>query len=107
MEIAKKYISPLDYKNCILVNKEWNANFVSLNHIISLHYKLKKEDWFTEFTYNIIKDRSLTSLELVKCLIDTLEEPKKFNKKKHKYKMFNVLMIKTNPRLKFINFDGM
>ena len=107
MEIAKKYIHPLDYKNCVLVNKEWNNDFRSLNHVIELHHKLKKEDWFTEFAHNLIKDRSLTSLELIKCVIDTLEEHRKIPKKKHNYKMFNVLMIKTNPRLKFINFDGM
>ena len=107
MEFAKKYIHPLDYKNCVLVNKEWNNNFGSLNHVIELHHKFKKEEWFTEFTHNVIKDRSLTSLELIKCVIDTLEEPRKIPKKKHNYKMFNVLMIKTNPRLKFINFDGM
>ena len=107
MEIAKNYISPKYYKNCILVNKQWSTDFAKLNHVIELHYKLKKEDWFTEFTHNVIKDKSLSSLTLIKCLIDTLEEPRKIPKKKHNYKMFNVLMIKTNPRLKFINFDGM
>ena len=107
MDIVKKYVSPCDYKNCILVNKEWKSNFIMLNHLIQLHYKLKKEDWFTIFSHNIIKDHSLTSLEIIKCLIETFEEPKKFNKEKYKYKMFNYLMIKTNPRLKFINLDGM
>ena len=107
MEIAKNYISPLDYKNCILVNKQWSADFVTLNHITELHYKLKKEDWFTEFAHNLIKKRTLTTIKLLKCLIDTLEEPTKIPKKKYNYKLFNVLMIKTNPRLNFINLDGM
>jgi hypothetical protein len=107
MDFAKKYICPFDYKNCILVDKQWNADFISLNHIIKLHYKLNKEEWFTPFTHNLIKNRSLTNLELLKCLIDTLEEPRKIPKKMHNYKLFNVLMIKTNPRLKFINLDGM
>ena len=107
MEFVKNYVCPFEYKNCILVNKEWNNNFVSLNHLIKLHYKLNNEEWFSPFTHHVIKDRSLSSLELIKCLIDTLDEPKKFNKQKYKYKMINVIMIKTNPRLKFINLDGM
>ena len=94
MEIAKYYISPEYYKNCILVNKEWNSEFVTLNHVIHLHHKLKKEGWFTEFTHNVIKEKSLSFLELIKCLIGTLEEPKKFPEKTHNYKRFNILMIK-------------
>ena len=108
MEFAKNYISPNEYKNCILVNKEWKNNFVKLNHVIELHYKLNKEDWFTTFAHNLIKDRSLSTLELLKCFIDTLDLPKKpHHKSKYKYKLYNSLMINTNPRLKFINLDGM
>ena len=107
MEIVRNYVCSSEYKNCILVNKEWKVAFLQLNHVTELYYKLKKEDWFTEFTHNVIKDRSLTTLELLKCLIETLEGPKKFNRKKYKYKLYNNLMIKTNPRLKFINLDGM
>ena len=108
MESVKNYVCPYDYKNCILVNKEWNSVFMKLNHVTELLFLLKKEDWFTKFTYNVILDRSLSPLQLLKCIITTLEIQKKpYNKLKYKYKLFNNLMIKTNPRLNFINLDGM
>jgi len=108
MDFVKNYVDPFEYKNCILVNKEWNTIFKKVNHVTELYHKLNKEEWFSTFTHGLLKDHLLTTLELLKCFIDTLEIPKKpHNKLKYKYKLFHYFNIKSNPRLKFINLDGM
>ena len=111
MEIVKKYISPCDYKNCILVNKEWKSNFLEINHLIKLHYKLKNGSFFSKFTQDVIKKKQLSILEILKCLLEELsDEPKKnYEYRQLKFKPFNFitcLKIKKNPRLNYINLLG-
>ena len=108
MDIVKYYVSPYIYKNCICVNKEWKSIFLTMNHVSEFHCKLCKEGWFTPFTHNVVKERSLTTLELLKCLIETLEEPNKIRYYPFRpYKRITPILIKKNTRLNFINLDGM
>ena len=108
MDIVKNYIPPCEYKNCLFINKEWNTIFSSTKHLAELDYKLRYGGWITTFTKNLIKNQELSTLQLLKCLIETLEGPERTYYYAHRpYKMITPVHIKRNPRLKFITLDGM
>ena len=108
VDIVRNYIPPCEYKKCLFINKEWNTIFSVTKHLAQLEYKLRYGGWTTIFTKNFIENQEISTLELLKCLIETLETNKRTYHFTHtRYKMIIPNQIKRNPRLKFINLDGM
>jgi len=105
MDFVKRYCYSKDYRNLILVNKEFYSIFKSMEHVVKLNYLLYKGGWFSKYTHNII--HSIGFLLSIECLIDTLEN-KSFPKfyLLHKINSITRGRIKRNPNLNCINLLG-
>jgi hypothetical protein len=71
MEFVKRYIYPSDYRNLILVNKEFYSIFKYSSPYVQLNNLLYKGGWFSKYTHVVL--HQMNFLDTIKCLIDTLE----------------------------------
>jgi hypothetical protein len=86
MEVLKYYIYYSDYKNCILVNKEWHDRLVTMKGAMLLNKVVAEQDIITHIEFL----KTLYGIERIKLIIDCFEYipiPKKDLKIIYKYPM--------------------
>jgi hypothetical protein len=75
MDFVKYYIFPSDYKNLILVNKEFYSIFKYTEPVALLHHLLWRDGWFSIYTHAVIP--TMNFKEVIECFIETLETAKR------------------------------
>jgi len=73
LHCVKNYITPDDYKNLILVNKEFNEILSRENGSLILSSILQKDGFFEPEAKLFIK-KELREIKLIKLMIDVLED---------------------------------
>ena len=104
MENVKRYTDPKDYRNLILVNKEFYGVFKTMEHVVKLNKLLFKGGWFSIYTHQVIPDMNF--LDTLDCLIYSLEKQSKKYHLFHKVNGIIASKIKRSPTLKGINLLG-
>jgi hypothetical protein len=107
MDCVKYYISLDEYKNLILVNKEYYQIFSNVKEPLMLSYILKKEGLFHRSAFDFIK-KKLNGFESIKLLIECLEVKTKFNEDRLIiYKPLNwCKCMQIKKRLNYLNLLG-
>ena len=113
MEIVKMYISPCDYKNCLLVSKEWNVLF-SDNGSAQCVRLMKKGGLHNYDNLSLLViPKYIHGFEIIYVFIDILEHTPMYTFVNWEYlfkdyepNRLTILKIKRNPRLNCINLLG-
>jgi hypothetical protein len=104
MDFVKRYIYPSDYPNLILVNKEFYLIFKYSSPYVQLSNLLYKGGWFSTYTHDIL--HKMKFLDVMDCLIDSLENKDKKYYLNHSLNGITRGKIKKNKNLNYINLMG-
>jgi len=78
MEVLKYYIDTHTYRNVITVNKEWYALLKDMRGPIMFQTLIKRYGWIDYYHKNKDLIDSLTPLEIIDCMLETIEDTKPY-----------------------------
>ena len=115
MEVLKYYIDTDTYSNVITVNKEWYALLHDMRGPIIFQTLMKRYGWIDYYHKHKPLIESLTPLEIIDCMLETIDDTKPylFKKDAEYYRLRNnnirnftldiYIKIKINPTLNGLN----
>ena len=115
MEVLKYYIDTQSYHNVITVNKEWYALLKDMRGPIMFQSLMKRYGWIDYYHKHKPLIESLTTLEIIDCMLETIDDTKPylFKKDAEYYRLRNnnirnftldiYMKIKMNPTLNGLN----
>jgi len=115
MEVLKYYIDIHTYRNVITVNKEWYAIVKDMSGPIMFQTLMKRYGWIDYYRKHKALIMSLTPLEIIDCMLETIDDTKPylFKKDAEYYRLRNnnirnftldiYIKIKISPTLNGLN----
>ena len=87
IEVLKYYIDTQTYRNVITVNKEWYAIVKDMSGPIMFQTLMKRYGWIDYYYKHKSLIESLTPLEIIDCMLETIDDTKPYLFKK----MLNII----------------
>jgi len=112
MEVLRYYIHYKDYKNAILVSKNWRDYLIDCKGAMMFARIMSKHGYIMCYKKDIDILKELKGLEMLKCIIESLEYTRKRDfdlfLKKYTYPVtyFMSFKLKNRPNLRHIDLMG-